>query len=154
MKDFKTLYLTLIMLFSVGILIFVIYYEDNTNYDVIYVDDFDTKKFDLYVLDENNEITCIKTQIDKLTYSEVFKLYNEKMNSIEVGYYSPLVSYTNCLELSVSNNMLIIKLESLSKEVNINQLLTCFINTFSYFGIEEIELSAGKSKFYINNQNL
>ena len=151
MKDLKTLYLSLIMLFSISILIFVIY--DNktlSNYDVYYIDSFEDNVIDIYVLDENEKIVSIPMSFEKLDYLEVFKVYNEKMNAIKVGYHSPLIEYCNCLNISTINNTLFIQLESVSDDVNIDKLLMCFINTFSYFDIDKIELQTGKSIFNID----
>lgn len=151
MKDLKTLYLSLIMLFSISILIFVIY--DNktlSNYDVYYIDSFEDNVIDIYVLDENEKVVSIPMSFAKLDYLEVFKVYNEKMNAIKVGYHSPLIEYSNCLNISTINNTLFIQLESVSDDVNIDKLLMCFINTFSYFDIDKIELRTGKSIFNID----
>ena len=151
MKDLKTLYLSLIMLFSISILIFVIY--DNktlSNYDVYYIDSFEDNVIDIYVLDENEKIVSIPMSFEKLDYLEVFKVYNEKMNAIKVGYHSSLIEYSNCLNISTINNTLFIQLESVSDDVNIDKLLMCFINTFSYFDIDKIELRTGKSIFNID----
>lgn len=151
MKDLKTLYLSLIMLFSISILIFVIY--DNrtlNNYDTYYIDSFDENIIDIYVLDENEKVVSIPMNFEKLDYLEVFKVYNEKMNAIKVGYHSPLIEYSNCLHICSTNHTLLIQFETISDDVNIDKLLMCFINTFSYFDIDKIELRTGKSIFNID----
>ena len=78
-------------------------------------------------------------------------LYNDKMNSIKLGYHSPLMSYSKCIDITLDNNYnkLFIKLDRISEEVDVDKLLQCLLNTFSYFNVSEIELVSGKSKFAI-----
>lgn len=155
MKDLKTLYLSLIMLFSISILIFVIYDNKSlSNYDTYYIDSFEDNVIDVYVLDENDKVVSITMNFEKLDYLEVFKVYNDKMNAIKVGYHSPLIEYSNCLHINIINNTLFIHLETISDDVNIDKLLMCLMNTFSYFDIDKVELRSGKSIFSINIQDI
>lgn len=155
MKDLKTLYLSLIMLFSISILIFVIYDNKSlSNYDTYYIDSFEDNVIDVYVLDENDKVVSITMNFEKLDYLEVFKVYNDKMNAIKVGYHSPLIEYSNCLHINIINNTLFIHLETISDDVNIDKLLMCLMSTFSYFDIDKVELRSGKSIFNINIQDI
>lgn len=155
MKDLKTLYLSLIMLFSISILIFVIYDNKSlSNYDTYYIDSFDENVIDVYVLDENDKVVSITMNFEKLDYLEVFKVYNEKMNAIKVGYHSPLIEYSNCLHICSTNHTLLIQFETISDDVNIDKLLMCLMSTFSYFDINKVEVRSGKSIFNINIQDI
>lgn len=152
MGQLKSVYLLLIMLFSLGIFFFVVYYDKTPNYDVYYVDKFPkSETIDLYVLNEKKDINKVKVNIkDKNDYKEVFSYYNEKMNSIDAKYYSPLVFYTKPLSIDKNNDSLYISFASLPIEVDNNLLLECLSKTYKELGFKEIIIKSGKSEFKIN----
>lgn len=153
MKDLKTIYLTIIMLFSFGILLFILYYDNNTVYDVVYVDSIDnnsTNSIELFVLDENENITSTLIYCEDLSYESVLEFYNVKMNSIDVAFISPFIIYTEIRNFKIENNNLFIEVDALSKDVSVDKLMKCLIKTFSFFDIHNVYLKAGKSTFNIS----
>ena len=151
MGNLKNVYLLLILLFSVGIFIFVVYYDKEPNYNVFYIDKLtDSEEIDLYLLDEAKEIKAVKVAItNKKDYREIFSLYNEKMNSVETNLTSPLVFSTEVKEIVAQGDELIISIDKLSEEVDSDKLMLCLLKTYKEVGIKSIVLNSGKGKLTI-----
>lgn len=152
MGNLKNVYLSLILLFSLGILLFVIYYDKKPNYDVYYVDSFTSENvINLYVLDENMEIRSCKVSVnDKNDYEEIFSYYNERMNSLDSTLISPLIFFTDVNSLKLENDILYITVSKLSEEVDNKKLLDCLYKTYSELGIKKIVLNSGKMIYLID----
>ena len=131
MGNLKNVYLLLILLFSLGIFIFVVYYDKEPNYNVFYIDKLaDSEEIDLYLLDEEKEIKAVKVSIaNKNDYREIFSLYNEKMNSVETHLTSPLVFCTEVKEINLQGDELTISIDKLSEEVDNDKLMLCLLKT-------------------------
>lgn len=152
MGNLKNVYLSLILLFSLGILLFVIYYDKKPNYNVYYVDSFASDNvINLYVLDENMEIkSCEVCVNDKNDYEEIFSYYNEKMNSLDSTLISPLIFFTDVNSFKFENDILYITVSKLSEEVDNKKLLDCLYKTYSELGIKKIVLNSGKMIYLID----
>lgn len=154
MGALKNLYLFLIFLFSIGIFTFVVFYDEDVKYNVHYVDELesDSNTVNIYLLDENNEIKPLKVNVeDKNDYQEIFSFYNEKMNSFEVGYSSPLVFSAEIKSIECFDDTLIIKIDKLSAESDNNKLMECLLKTYNELGVNTITLEAGKSTLIISS---
>ena len=143
MGNLKNVYLLLILLFSLGIFIFVVYYDKEPNYNVFYIDKLaDSEEIDLYLLDEEKEIKAVKVSIaNKNDYREIFSLYNEKMNSVETHLTSPLVFCTEVKEINLQGDELTISIDKLSEEVDNDKLMLCLLKTYKEIGIKSIVLN-------------
>lgn len=154
MGTLKNLYLFLIFLFSIGIFTFVVFYDEDVKYNVHYVDELesDSNTINIYLLNENNEIKPLKVNVeDKNDYQEIFSYYNEKMNSFEVGYNSPLVFSTETKSVECLDNILTIRIDKLSSESDNEKLMECLLKTYNELGVRSITLEAGKSTLYISS---
>lgn len=151
MGNLKNVYLLLILLFSLGIFIFVVYYDKEPNYNVFYIDKLaDSEEIDLYLLDEEKEIKAVKVSIvNKNDYREIFSLYNEKMNSVETHLTSPLVFCTEVKEINLQGDELTISIDKLSEEVDNDKLMLCLLKTYKEIGIKSIVLNSGKGSLRI-----
>lgn len=151
MGNLKNVYILLILLFSLGIFIFVVYYDKEPNYNVFYIDKFaDSEEIDLYLLDEEKEIKAVKVSIaNKNDYREIFSLYNEKMNSVETHLTSPLVFCTEVKEINLQGDELTISIDKLSEEVDNDKLMLCLLKTYKEIGIKSIVLNSGKGSLRI-----
>ncbi len=151
MGNLKSVYLLLILLFSLGIFIFVVYYDKEPNYNVFYIDKLaDSEEIDLYLLDEEKEIKAVKVSIaNKNDYREIFSLYNEKMNSVETHLTSPLVFCTEVKEINLQGDELTISIDKLSEEVDNDKLMLCLLKTYKEIGIKSIVLNSGKGSLRI-----
>ena len=151
MGNLKNVYLLLILLFSLGIFIFVVYYDKEPNYNVFYIDKLaDSEEIDLYLLDEEKEIKVVKVSIaNKNDYREIFSLYNEKMNSVETHLTSPLVFCTEVKEINLQGDELTISIDKLSEEVDNDKLMLCLLKTYKEIGIKSIVLNSGKGSLRI-----
>lgn len=151
MGKLKTLYLLIIMLFQMAILVFVLFYDNTEKYNIFYVDEIDSKEqIDFYCLDSNNKIACIKMMVDDVfDYEAIFNLYNSKMNSIKVGYMSPLIFYSEVNDFSVIDDCIYINMNNLTALANIDIILECFSNTYSKLGINHVSLAFGKTTYRI-----
>ena len=151
MGNLKNVYLLLILLFSLGIFIFVVYYDNEPNYNVFYIDKLaDSEEIDLYLLDEEKEIKAVKVSIaNKNDYREIFSLYNEKMNSVETHLTSPLVFCTEVKEINLQGDELTISIDKLSEEVDNDKLMLCLLKTYKEIGIKSIVLNSGKGSLRI-----
>lgn len=151
MGNLKNVYLLLILLFSLGIFIFVVYYDKEPNYNVFYIDKLaDSEEIDLYLLDEEKEIKAVKVSIaNKNDYREIFSLYNEKMNSVETHLTSPLVFCTEVKEINLQGDELTISIDKLSEEVDNDKLMLCLLKTYKEIGIKSIVLNSGKGRLRI-----
>ena len=145
MGNLKNVYLLLILLFSLGIFIFVVYYDKEPNYNVFYIDKLaDSEEIDLYLLDEEKEIKAVKVSIaNKNDYREIFSLYNEKMNSVETHLTSPLVFCTEVKEINLQGDELTISIDKLSEEVDNDKLMLCLLKTYKEIVIKSIVLKSG-----------
>lgn len=154
MGGLKSLYLFLIFLFSIGIFTFVVFYDDDINYNIYYVDELDntSETINIYLLNNQNEIAPLKVNVDdKNNYQEVFSFYNEKMNSYDIEYTSPLIFYSEIKNIECFNGALTITVDKLSSETDIDKLMKCLLKTYNELGINSITLEAGRSTFYISN---
>lgn len=151
MGNLKNVYLLLILLFSLGIFIFVVYYDKEPNYNVFYIDKLaDSEEIDLYLLDEEKEIKAVKVSIaNKNDYREIFSLYNEKMNSVETHLTSPLVFCTEVKEINLQGDELTISIDKLSEEVDNDKLMLCLLKTYKEIGIKSIVLNSGEGSLRI-----
>lgn len=151
MGNLKNVYLLLILLFSLGIFIFVVYYDKEPNYNVFYIDKLaDSEEIYLYLLDEEKEIKAVKVSIaNKNDYREIFSLYNEKMNSVETHLTSPLVFCTEVKEINLQGDELTISIDKLSEEVDNDKLMLCLLKTYKEIGIKSIVLNSGKGSLRI-----
>ena len=151
MGNLKNVYLLLILLFSLGIFIFVVYYDKEPNYNVFYIDKLaDSEEIDLYLLDEEKEIKAVKVSIaNKNDHREIFSLYNEKMNSVETHLTSPLVFCTEVKEINLQGDELTISIDKLSEEVDNDKLMLCLLKTYKEIGIKSIVLNSGKGSLRI-----
>lgn len=151
MGNLKNVYLLLILLFSLGIFIFVVYYDKEPNYNVFYIDKLaDSEEIDLYLLDDEKEIKAVKVSIaNKNDYREIFSLYNEKMNSVETHLTSPLVFCTEVKEINLQGDELTISIDKLSEEVDNDKLMLCLLKTYKEIGIKSIVLNSGKGSLRI-----
>lgn len=151
MGNLKNVYLLLILLFSLGIFIFVVYYDKEPNYNVFYIDKLaDSEEIDLYLLDEEKEIKAVKVSIaNKNDYREIFSLYNEKMNSVETHLTSPLVFCTEVKEINLQGDELTISIDKLSEEVDNDKLMLCLLKTYKEIGIKSIVLNSRKGSLRI-----
>ncbi|MCI6013704.1 MAG: hypothetical protein MRZ09_01815 [Coprobacillus sp.] len=151
MGNLKNVYILLILLFSLGIFIFVVYYDKEPNYNVFYIDKLaDSEEIDLYLLDEEKEIKAVKVSIaNKNDYREIFSLYNEKMNSVETHLTSPLVFCTEVKEINLQGDELTISIDKLSEEVDNDKLMLCLLKTYKEIGIKSIVLNSGKGSLRI-----
>lgn len=151
MGNLKNVYLLLILLFSLGIFIFVVYYDKEPNYNVFYIDKLaDSEEIDLYLLDEEKEIKAVKVSIaNNNDYREIFSLYNEKMNSVETHLTSPLVFCTEVKEINLQGDELTISIDKLSEEVDNDKLMLCLLKTYKEIGIKSIVLNSGKGSLRI-----
>ena len=151
MGNLKNVYLLLILLFSLGIFIFVVYYDKEPNYNVFYIDKLaDSEEIDLYLLDEEKEIKAVKVSIaNKNDYREIFSLYNEKMNSVETHLTSPLVFCTEVKEINLQGDELTISIDKLSEEVDNDKLMLCLLKTYKEIGRKSLVLNSGKGSLRI-----
>lgn len=158
MSSLRTLYLVIILLISISILIIVSSFSTNyiNSSEVIYVDDLNKSDNSLvvnvYLLNNNNDITYQSISFDDIDniYYEVFKIYNEKMNSIDVNLTSPLVFYENIGDFQVNNDKLYISLDKVSEFTDINLMLDCLFLTYNQIGINELFLKVGKCELSRN----
>ena len=115
MKRLGFLFITLFMLFCVTLLYYAYFHDDESNYQVIYLNDIKGNEMYLGCIDESGKV--VKIYLDKvndeISLNELFSYYTVKQNGLPNDYYSPLGYEKKKKKIELINNKLYLKIDNI-----------------------------------------
>ena len=157
----KSLCVFLLLLMVSIFIILILNNSSKDKYDAIYVDDLNIiEKPDLQIMliNSDNLLECVAIKsIDlncKNIYEKIFAIYNEYQNSLPINYTSPFNKVIFNREIYVIGDKILIDIEKKDYELDIEKAAKCLMWSYQLLGIEELEISIGKSKFSLNKDTI
>ena len=146
-------------LLLIMVVVWIVYANKNneTHYEIKFVNDLSREKNETYVcvINQDEQLEMIKVELPNdfpKSIGSILKIYNEHRNIIPLGYKTPVINNITISNYEIVGKTLIVTIDELDNKTNILNLAKSWVLTFQNYGIDKIKIKYS-GKVYTVDEN-